>query len=102
MAAGLAAGCGKSDAGDGNDKKAEASEWDASMDVTIVSREDGSGTRGAFIELFGIEDEIDGGESGYDYAGGPDYQYSTSVMMTTVAEMTMRSDMYPLARLMMA
>ena len=26
----------------------------ASGDITICSREDGSGTRGAFIELFGI------------------------------------------------
>ena len=28
----------------------------ASDDITVISREDGSGTRGAFIELFGIED----------------------------------------------
>lgn len=32
-----------------------ASGFDASKDVTVVSREDGSGTRGAFIELLGIE-----------------------------------------------
>ena len=84
MVAGLAAGCGKSDAGDGNDKKAEASEWDASMDVTIVSREDGSGTRGAFIELFGIEDEIDG-EKVDMTTQEAQITNSTSVMMTTVA-----------------
>lgn len=29
----------------------------ASGDITIVSREDGSGTRGAFIELLGIEEK---------------------------------------------
>ena len=29
----------------------------ASGDITICSREDGSGTRGAFIELFGIEEK---------------------------------------------
>ena len=29
----------------------------ASGDITVVSREDGSGTRGAFVELFGIEEE---------------------------------------------
>ena len=84
MVAGLAAGGGKSDAGDGNDKKAEASEWDASMDVTIVSREDGSGTRGAFIELFGIEDEIDG-EKVDMTTQEAQITNSTSVMMTTVA-----------------
>ena len=27
----------------------------AEGDITVVSREDGSGTRGAFIELFGVE-----------------------------------------------
>ena len=26
----------------------------ASGDITVVSREDGSGTRGAFVELFGL------------------------------------------------
>ena len=39
---------------------AEAGDWDSSSDITIVSREDGSGTRGAFIELFGIQEEMDG------------------------------------------
>ena len=29
----------------------------ASDDITVISREDGSGTRGAFIELFGIEEK---------------------------------------------
>ena len=29
----------------------------ASGDITTCSREDGSGTRGAFIELFGIEEK---------------------------------------------
>lgn len=40
------------------DKKAEATE---SKKITVVSREDGSGTRGAFIELFGIEEKGDDG-----------------------------------------
>ena len=43
----LLAGCGGKDEG----KKA------AGEDITVVSREDGSGTRGAFIELFGIEEK---------------------------------------------
>ena len=30
--------------------------------ITVISREDGSGTRGAFIELFGIEVKNDAGE----------------------------------------
>lgn len=42
MSASLFTGCG-------SDKS-----FNASKDITIVSREDGSGTRGAFVELFGI------------------------------------------------
>jgi phosphate transport system substrate-binding protein len=30
-------------------------EWDAERSIDVVSREDGSGTRGSFIELFGIQ-----------------------------------------------
>ena len=50
MAAGLAVGCGSSDSGSSDDKSSKG-DWDSSNDITIVSREDGSGTRGAFIEL---------------------------------------------------
>jgi phosphate transport system substrate-binding protein len=32
-------------------------EFDASTEITVISREDGSGTRGAFIELMGIEEK---------------------------------------------
>ena len=38
----------------------------ASGDITVVSREEGSGTRGAFIELFGIE-EKQGDENALGY-----------------------------------
>ena len=87
MVAGLAAGCGKSDStAEGEDTQTEAaSEWDSSMDITIVSREDGSGTRGAFIELFGIEEKDENGEK-VDYTTEEaQITNSTSVMMTTVA-----------------
>lgn len=47
---GSLAACGKKT----QDEKAEAT---ASEKITVVSREDGSGTRGAFIELFGIEEK---------------------------------------------
>ena len=53
----LAVGCGKSDSKDNGSDKKSGSSWDSSNDITILSREDGSGTRGAFIELFGIEEE---------------------------------------------
>ena len=51
--------------------------------ITVVSREDGSGTRGAFIELFGIEEEIDG-EKVDNTTMEASITNSTSVMMTTV------------------
>lgn len=31
--------------------------FDANREIMVVSREDGSGTRGAFVELFGIEEK---------------------------------------------
>ena len=34
----------------------------AEGEITVLTREDGSGTRGAFIELFGIEQKNDAGE----------------------------------------
>ena len=67
-----ATGCGK------NQKSA------AGEEISVVSREDGSGTRGAFIELFGIEEEDANGEKvdkTYDKA---EVTNSTSVMLTTV------------------
>ena len=50
----LAVGCGKSnEESKGEDAKTEASgDWDSSMDITIVSREDGSGTRLSLIHIF--------------------------------------------------
>lgn len=87
MVASLAVGCGSSDdtASEGGDTSAESSsDWDPSMDITIVSREDGSGTRGAFIELFGIEEEVDG-EKVDMTTEEAQITNSTSVMMTTVA-----------------
>ena len=60
MTAGLMVGCGSSSSDESSE--GEASAWDPSMDITIVSREDGSGTRGAFIELFGIEVKDESGE----------------------------------------
>ena len=52
--------------------------------ITVVSREDGSGTRGAFIELFGIE-EKQGDEKVDMTTEEASITNSTSVMMTTVA-----------------
>ena len=53
--------------------------------ITVISREDGSGTRGAFIELFGIEVKNDAGEKVDMTTDDADITNSTSVMMTSVA-----------------
>lgn len=58
----------------------------ASDTITAVSREDGSGTRGAFIELFGIEEEDSDGNKVDKTSSSVQITNSTSVMMTTVAE----------------
>ena len=68
-----------------DDKSSKSeSDWDSSNDITIVSREDGSGTRGAFIELFGIEEKKDG-EKVDMTTDDAQITNSTSVMLTTVA-----------------
>lgn len=56
----------------------------ASGTIDVISREDGSGTRGAFIELFGIE-EKQGDEKVDMTTEDASITNSTSVMMTTVA-----------------
>ena len=87
MTAGLAVGCGSSsDSGSSDSSLADSksSDWDSSNDITIVSREDGSGTRGAFIELFGIEEKKDG-EKVDMTTDDAQITNSTSVMLTTVA-----------------
>lgn len=53
--------------------------------ITVVSREDGSGTRGAFIELFGVEVKNDAGEKEDMTTEDAEITNSTSVMMTTIA-----------------
>lgn len=58
--------------------------FDTSSDITVVSREDGSGTRGAFIELFGVQQE-ENGEKVDMTTEEAVIANSTAVMMTTVA-----------------
>lgn len=72
-------GCGNSNDGD------SAAEFDASYEITVVSREDGSGTRGAFVELVGVEQKNEDGEK-VDYTTEDAIIVnSTSSVMTTVA-----------------
>lgn len=82
MAATMAVGCG----GSSSDKSADGgNDFDTSNDITIVSREDGSGTRGAFIELFGIEEKQSDGTKVDMTTTDAQITNNTSVMLTTVA-----------------
>ena len=67
-------------------KTASSSDFDPSKEINVCSREDGSGTRGAFIELFGVEQKNDAGEK-VDYTTDEAaITQSTGVMMTTVSQ----------------
>ena len=68
------------------DTKTASSDFDSSKEINVCSREDGSGTRGAFIELFGVEQKNDAGEK-VDYTtDDAAITQSTGVMMTTVSQ----------------
>ena len=87
MVAAMAAGCGSSEDTSANsdaatDEGGESGSWDAANMITAVTREEGSGTRGAFTELFGVVDEEDNDMITLD----AQTTNSTSVMMTTVSE----------------
>ena len=96
MAAAMLVGCGDNSA-DGEstaasptteaaEKKTEgSSNSEVSGPINVISREDGSGTRGAFIELFGIEEKNDAGEKVDMTTEDAQITNNTSVMMTTVA-----------------
>lgn len=66
----MAIGCGSADDG--------AEGFDTSYEITVVSREDGSGTRGAFIELVGIEQKDESGEK-------VDYTTDEAIIMNNTA-----------------
>ena len=77
LIAGMITGCSSA----GNSE----SSFDTSREASVISREDGSGTRGAFIELFGIEQkDADGNKVDYTTEEAM-ITNSTSVMMTSVA-----------------
>lgn len=76
MVAGMFAGCGT---------KEKEADFDKAKDVTVCSREEGSGTRGAFVELFGIEKKDENGKKVDHTTQDANISNSTSVVLTTVA-----------------
>lgn len=63
---------------------AAVAEFDAGKQIDVISREDGSGTRGAFVELTGVEQKIDGKKVDMTTEDAQ-ITNNTAVMMTTVA-----------------
>lgn len=63
----------------------KSSGFDDKSQISVISREDGSGTRGAFIELFGIEEKNDAGEKVDNTTDAAAVTNSTAVMMQSVA-----------------
>ncbi|WP_456109561.1 substrate-binding domain-containing protein [Roseburia hominis] len=105
MAAGMFAGCGSSetadtttdaaatdaaataDAADTTSEAAPAgnADFDHTSAIAVYSREDGSGTRGAFIELFGVEEKDANGDKVDNTTEEAIITNSTDVMLTSVA-----------------
>lgn len=57
---------------------------ESNNEITVISREDGSGTRGAFIELVGVEEKVNGVKTDMTTENA-EIANSTSVVITTVA-----------------
>lgn len=83
IAAGCMAGCGSKD--NGSNGSASGSDFDTSNTISVVSREDGSGTRGAFVELTGVEEKNSDGKKVDMTTDEAIISNSTEIMMTTVA-----------------
>lgn len=75
-------GCGGSSSSDAGTTSAASSEaGGVTGAITVVSREDGSGTRGAFVELLGVIDDRKNDAT----TESAEITNSTSVMLSTVA-----------------
>ncbi|NLW79880.1 MAG: phosphate ABC transporter substrate-binding protein [Ruminococcaceae bacterium] len=99
LAAALLAGCGSTPSSSSSAQQpsqpasipaasapsANNTNFDTTVPLTIVTREDGSGTRGAFVELLGIEEKQEDGTKIDRTTPDAPTVNSTSVVMTTVA-----------------
>ncbi len=80
------AGCGSKPASSTPGSSSTPAGSSKNDEITVISREDGSGTRGAFIELFGVEEKDSSGKKIDKTVATADITNSTSVMMTSVAQ----------------
>ena len=89
MLCGALAGCGGSNDSYGADGAAQADNGGEASGVsgaiTVISREDGSGTRGAFVELTGVEEKNDAGEKVDNTTAEAEIANKTDVVLTSVA-----------------
>lgn len=63
-----------------------AADFDAKQVITVVSREEGSGTRGAFVELTGVLAKDDSGEEKDNTYSEAIISNGTNLVLTTVAD----------------
>lgn len=78
-------GCGSSNGASGSDAGSGSDSGSASQPISVVSREDGSGTRGAFVELTGVEEKDADGNKTDNTTADAIISNSTEIMMTTVS-----------------
>ena len=83
--ASLATGCGNGGSADTGATSGTSDTGSSSQPITVVSREDGSGTRGAFIELTGVQEKDADGNKVDNTTDNAIISNSTEIMMTTVA-----------------
>ena len=80
-----AASSSEAASGEAASETAPVADFDADQDITVISREDGSGTRGAFIELTGVEEKNADGQKVDNTTEAAAIQSSTNGVMTAVA-----------------
>ena len=86
LAAGMLAGCGSSASTSASGTQAEnGADSGVSGAITVISREDGSGTRGAFIELTGVEEKTADGKKVDNTTADAEIANKTDVVLTSVA-----------------
>ena len=83
--AALMTGCGSSNGASSSDAGSGSDSGSASQPISVVSREDGSGTRGAFVELTGVEEKDADGNKTDNTTADAIISNSTEIMMTTVS-----------------
>ena len=85
MLTGALAGCGISASTSTGAQDSSAADTGVSGAVTVISREDGSGTRGAFVELTGVEEKNADGQKVDNTTADAEIANKTDVVLTSVA-----------------